>query len=91
MFYAYILINQDGKRTYTGHTSDWEKRLIEHNRGEVVSSKNYRPYEILYFESFGNLKDAKARELFYKSSLGRYHLKKIVAQWKNSRERWQSG
>lgn len=81
-YYAYVLISKDGKRTYTGHTENFKKRLKEHNAGEVKSSKQFRPYEILVLESFKTLKEAKEKELFYKSSTGRYRLRKIVMIWK---------
>ena len=77
-FYTYVLICASGNRTYTGHTSDIEKCLNRHNSGEVLSSKKYRPYEILICGFYETLKEAKARELYFKSSLGRYHLKKVV-------------
>lgn len=85
MFYAYVLISCDGRKTYTGHTSDIEKRLAVHNNGEVASSKKYRPYEVMHCEVFKTLKEAKSKEMFFKSSLGRYHLKKIVKRWKDLR------
>ena len=65
MYYVYILISKDGKRTYTGFTSDLEKRLSAHNNGEVKSSKSFRPYEILHIEEFSTSSEAKQRELFY--------------------------
>ncbi len=85
MYYTYVLISKDGKRTYTGHTLNLEKRLQEHNNGEVSSSKKYRPYEVLIHETFANLQQTKSRELFYKTSTGRYQLKKIVNKWKLNR------
>ena len=85
MYYTYVLISQNGKRTYTGHTSNLEKRLQEHNNGEVRSLKKYKPYEILLYENFTVLQQAKSRELFYKTSTGRYQLKKIVHSWKLNR------
>ena len=80
--YIYILTNYRHTVLYVGVTSCLEKRLYEHNNGEVASSSKYKPYEILFYEVFTDLKLAKARELFYKTSTGRYRLKKIVHQWK---------
>ncbi len=80
MYYTYVLISKCGKRTYTGHTANLDKRLSQHNKGEVKSSNKYRPYEVLFYEIFATLKLAKERELFYKTSTGRYQLRKIINQ-----------
>jgi putative endonuclease len=80
-FYTYVLISKDGKRTYTGYTSDFKKRLDAHNNGEVVSSKRFRPYELLHKEEFDNKREARTRELFFKSSTGRRRLKSIIDNW----------
>ena len=84
MFYTYVLISQSGKRTYTGHTSDIEKRLKEHNQGVVISSRQWLPYKILRLEKFESLAEAKHREMYYKSRAGRLKLKYFVSQWKSS-------
>ena len=68
MYYPYVLISRDGRRTYTRHTSDLDKRLQEHNEGNVISSKKFRPYVILHFENFETLKEAKQKELYYKTN-----------------------
>lgn len=83
MHYTYILISKDGRRTYTGSTSNLEKRIAEHNQGKVKTSKHFRPYELLKAEEFESLKEARARETFYKSTTGRRQLKEIVEYWKN--------
>jgi putative endonuclease len=77
MYYVYILISIDKKRTYTGSTRDLQRRLLEHNAGKVQTSKAYRPFKILHFESFEDLKAAIAREKFFKSTSGRRLIKKI--------------
>ena len=80
MFYTYILKSQLNKRTYTGSTSDINRRLGEHNRGKVRSSKAYKPYDILQVEEFQTEKEAKKREAFFKTSSGRKEIKEILAR-----------
>ena len=80
MHYTYILISEDGKKIYTGHTVDLQKRLQEHNTGKVKSSKKYRPYEILKIGAFETLKEAKERELYYKNYRGRQRIKKFIEE-----------
>ena len=50
MSYVYVLLSlKDGKR-YTGITDDVERRLEEHNSGQVKSTKHRTPFKIIYYE-----------------------------------------
>ena len=80
MYYTYILKSLLKNRAYTGSTSDINRRLEEHNRGKVKSSKAYKPYNILQVEEFNTAKEAKQREAFYKTSSGRKEIKEILAR-----------
>jgi len=75
-----VLVSEDGRRTYTGHTSNVERRVREHNAGEVRSSKGFRPYKILKIEAFLTLKEAKAKELYYKNFRGREKIKRFIEE-----------
>ncbi len=78
MFVVYILINTIGTRTYVGHTNNVEKRLMEHNSGQVTATKAYRPWSILFTESIDSLSRAKHRELYWKSGAGRKNITRIM-------------
>ena len=78
MYYVYILLNKTKTRTYTGVTDDVDKRLTDHNAGRVKSSSPYRPYKIVHLESFKTMSEARQKEKFYKSTIGRRKLKKMV-------------
>ena len=47
MYYVYILKSLKDKHLYIGRTNDIERRLAEHNRGVVSSTKSRRPFVIL--------------------------------------------
>ena len=64
---VYILKSLNFNRYYMGHSADIEKRLTEHNKGKVRSTKAYRPWKIIYFELKSNKKEAYAREMQIKS------------------------
>jgi putative endonuclease len=51
--YVYILKCNDGTY-YTGVTSDFEKRLVQHNKGENTESYTYsrRPVNLVFYELF---------------------------------------
>ncbi|MEK7133181.1 MAG: GIY-YIG nuclease family protein [Patescibacteria group bacterium] len=80
MFYTYILISEKDKKTYTGYTSNLEERLKYHNSGMVKATKNRRPFKIFYKEEFLTEQEAKERERYFKSSVGRRKLKKIFGE-----------
>ena len=49
MFYTYVLFSYKDKKLYIGSTSDIKKRLKRHLAGEVISTKNRRPLELLFY------------------------------------------
>lgn len=77
MYTVYILQSLKDKKTYTGYTNNLENRLEYHNSGRVKATKNRRPLEVLFAESFETVKEAKARELWWKGKSGRKKLKEF--------------
>ncbi|OHC05214.1 MAG: excinuclease ABC subunit C [Planctomycetes bacterium RIFCSPLOWO2_12_FULL_50_35] len=75
MFYTYIIQSTKDKRFYTGSTGDLRKRLNEHNTGKVFSTKNRGPFELIYYEACLNEQDARAREKYLKTGMGKRYLK----------------
>jgi putative endonuclease len=65
---------KDGK-FYTGYTFDLRKRFNEHNSNKVFSTKNRGPFRLIYYEACINEDDAKAREKYLKSGMGKRYLK----------------
>lgn len=43
--------------------------------GKEHSTRNYRPYELIYSEACRNRVDAKFREMYLKSGMGKRYLK----------------
>ncbi|MCQ9205958.1 MAG: GIY-YIG nuclease family protein [Omnitrophica bacterium] len=75
MFYVYIIQSKSNNRMYTGFTCNLRKRFNEHNNGRVVSTKNRGPFKIIYYEACANEYDARAREKYLKSGMGKRYLK----------------
>jgi len=73
MAVTYILKSSITKRFYIGssHFDDTKKRLKSHNKGDVKSTKSGRPWSVVHFEMFQNYTDARKRENFLKSGVGR--------------------
>ena len=72
MFYIYFLKSQKNKKIYTGFTTkNPHDRLNEHNHSSNKWTEQNGPFELLYYESYCCEKDARQRELFYKTGFGR--------------------
>jgi len=74
-FYVYILISQKDNRFYIGYTNNLKRRLTQHAKGEVKSTKNRRPLKLVHYEYFIDEVDAKSREVFLKSGAGHKQIK----------------
>ncbi|MBI1999051.1 MAG: GIY-YIG nuclease family protein [Parcubacteria group bacterium] len=77
-FYAYVLLSMKDKKLYIGQTNNLKRRLQQHARGEVTSTKKRRPLQLIHYEYFINKGDAEAREIFLKSGYGHDQLKNIL-------------
>ena len=80
MAYVYILKNKQS-RYYTGITElKVDKRLERHNKGDVFSTKLGRPWELIHFEFYRTLKEARDREKQIKNWKGGNAFKKLVSK-----------
>lgn len=70
-YFVYILKSRVAGKSYVGYTNNLNHRLKQHNLGQSYFTKRYAPWDILYTEEFDNIKDAKNRERYLKSSSGR--------------------
>ena len=77
-FYVYILFSLKDKKLYIGYTENLRVRLGDHFNGRVKATLHRRPLEIIYYEAFTDIRDAKAREKFLKSGFGRSQMKKAL-------------
>jgi putative endonuclease len=75
MYYTYVLLSKKDGKLYTGFTRDLRKRFSDHNNGNVPSTKNRGPFEMIYYEACLNEQDATAREKYLKSGMGKRYLK----------------
>ncbi|MDD2753391.1 MAG: GIY-YIG nuclease family protein [Candidatus Portnoybacteria bacterium] len=75
MHYVYVLKSDRDGNWYTGYTNDLQKRILEHNKGLNFATKDRRPLKFIYCEASLNEKDAKAREKYLKSGMGKKYLK----------------
>ncbi|MBU1121411.1 MAG: GIY-YIG nuclease family protein [Candidatus Omnitrophica bacterium] len=62
MYYVYVLKSEKDKNFYMGSTNNLRRRLGEHNKGLVYSTKLRRPFNVVYYEAYASEKDARKRE-----------------------------
>ena len=62
-------------------SSDLRKRLEEHNSGKSRYTKGRGPFNLVYYEACCNLQDAKARELYLKSGMGKKYIKNRIKRF----------
>ncbi|MBP9839971.1 MAG: GIY-YIG nuclease family protein [Candidatus Pacebacteria bacterium] len=79
MYFVYVLKSNKDNKFYYGFTDNLERRLKEHNRGEVRSTKSRIPFDLIYFEKVDNLIDARKREKYFKTGFGRKYIKNKLA------------
>jgi len=77
MYTVYVLKSKSAKKSYVGVTDNIKRRLNEHNSGKHFYTKRYVPWEVIHTENFNYFKDARAREVFLKTTSGRRFLKKL--------------
>jgi putative endonuclease len=51
-----------------------------HNAGKIRSTKSRRPFQLIYKELVGSLREARIREKYFKSAAGRKYLEKILSE-----------
>jgi putative endonuclease len=71
---VYVLHSLVDGKTYVGSIDNFERRLKQHNLGYVKSTKYRAPFKVLFTEQFLTLSEARIRELWWKSGVGRQKL-----------------
>ena len=68
MNYTYVIKSQKKKWFYIGSTRDLKTRIIKHNAGKIKSTKFYKPFELIYYESYNTYTLARKREIELKKN-----------------------
>lgn len=80
-FFVYVLQSQTKDDwLYVGYSLDYKRRYREHCNGEVQSTKHYKPFKLIFLEVYVNIKDAKRREKYLKTTKGRTTLRKMLKE-----------
>ena len=90
--YFICILSNEARMLYTGVTNNIQRRVFEHRQKQVSSfTSRYNLYRLVYFEAFGDIRDAIARE---KQIKGWRRSKKLVLirqmnpQWQDLAAGW---
>ncbi len=77
MFSVYAIKSLEKKYIYVGLTSNVKKRINQHNKGKERTTKPYLPFKVIYQETFKTRIEARKKEKYLKSGIGKEYLKSI--------------
>ena len=81
MYYTYVLQSKKDNNFYTGLTKNLKLRFEQHNKGLVDSTKDRKPFELIYYEACLDQDDAARREKYLKTFHGKMFLKKRLKSY----------
>ena len=73
MLYLVLVFNY----IYVGMTIDVKQRVDRHNGGRERTTKHYAPFELIYVEECVNRIEARKREKYWKSGVGKEQLRRL--------------
>lgn len=76
MHYVYVLQSDFDAGLYIGYSANLRRRLAQHQAGEAFATSFRGPWKLIYYEAYCEEADARGREEFLKSGLGRKFLGK---------------
>ena len=78
MYSIYVLKSEKDGNLYIGCTSNITKRIQYHNSGSVSSTKNRRPFILIFKEEYLDKYQAFNKEKYYKTVTGKRELKEKI-------------
>ncbi len=76
MIKVYAIFDEKSNEIYVGLTNNLERRLSEHRRGQSFYTKKFFTFNLFYQEDYLNYKEAREREKYLKSAVGKEFLRK---------------
>jgi putative endonuclease len=77
IYYVYALSSLHRNYIYVGLTSNLDQRMDVHQSGRNKTTAPYRPFQLIYFELCETRVEARLREKYFKSGVGKEKLRKI--------------
>ena len=83
-YYVYVLYNKTKNFIYIGYTENLRARYTSHKKGENKSTKSHVPLDLIHYEAYKNIKDAKRREMYLKTNKGKTTLMTMLKEYSDS-------
>ncbi|HBV01747.1 MAG TPA: excinuclease ABC subunit C [Candidatus Taylorbacteria bacterium] len=80
-YYTYVLYSEFDKKLYVGCTQNLQERFKAHSKGEVPATRNRRPLKLQYYEACHDLRDARHREQYLKTTHGRRFIRQRLKSY----------
>ena len=77
MYWVYAISSIRRNYIYVGLTSNLEERIRRHNNGYERTTKAYLPFRLIYSEKLNSRSEARVREKYLKSGIGKEFLKQL--------------
>ena len=78
MFYVYAIKSENKNYVYVGLTNNPNRRLAQHNSKKEKTTRSYAPYKAILTEEYQTRIEARQREKYLKSGIGKEFLKSLM-------------
>ena len=78
MYKVYAIKSLVKNYIYVGLTTKLNDRLKRHNSGYEKTTRSYKPFELIFTEKHNLRQDARKREKYLKSGIGKEFLKSLL-------------
>ncbi len=77
MYFVYAIKSEKRNYIYVGLTNNIQRRFSDHNKGYNRTTKPYRPFKLIYLETFDTRIEARQKEKYLKTTTGKRFLKSL--------------
>ena len=77
MFYTYAIKSQGKSYIYVGLTNNPDRRIAEHNDKKERTTRSYAPFDTILIDEYKSRPEARKREKYLKSGIGKELLKSL--------------
>jgi putative endonuclease len=79
MYFVYAIPSKIKNYIYVGLTNNVQRRVGEHNNGYNEMTKPYKPFKLILVEKYETRVEARFREKYLKSGIGKDFLKSLIS------------
>ena len=83
MIFVYVLQSINRNYIYVGLTNDFNRRLEEHQSLKNKTTRAYSPFSVILIETFKTRPEARKREKYLKSGVGKEFIKLLLINQKS--------